>query len=62
MFSSAELGVSQSLIDTYEPGDLRLPLTIKTSFIAQDGQPDQAKFFVKFRAEKESFDPAVTTD
>lgn len=49
LFSSAELGVSQSLIDTYEPGDLRLPLTIKTSFIAQNGQPDQAKFFVKFR-------------
>ena len=49
LFSSAELGVSQSLIDTYEAGDLRLPLTIKTSFIATNGQPDQAKFFVKFR-------------
>lgn len=49
LFSSAELGVSQSLIDTYETGDLRLPLTIKTSFIATNGQPDQAKFFVKFR-------------
>lgn len=49
LFSSAELGVSQSLIDTYEPGDLRLPLTIRTSFIATNGQPDQAKFFVKFR-------------
>jgi hypothetical protein len=49
LFSSAELGVSQSLIDTYEPGDLRLPLTIKTSFIGTNGQPDQAKFFVKFR-------------
>jgi hypothetical protein len=49
LYSSAELGVSQSLIDTYEPGDLRLPLTIKTSFIATNGQPDQAKFFIKFR-------------
>ncbi|MCY0977048.1 RagB/SusD family nutrient uptake outer membrane protein [Chryseobacterium wangxinyae] len=49
LYSSAELGVSQSLIDSYEPGDLRLPLTIKTSFIATNGQPDQAKFFVKFR-------------
>lgn len=49
LYSSAELGVSQSLIDTYETGDLRLPLTIKTSFIATNGQPDQAKFFVKFR-------------
>ncbi|MCY0970008.1 RagB/SusD family nutrient uptake outer membrane protein [Chryseobacterium wangxinyae] len=49
LYSSAELGVSQSLIDSYESGDLRLPLTIKTSFIATNGQPDQAKFFVKFR-------------
>ncbi len=49
LFSSAELGVSQSLINAYEPGDLRLPLTIRTSFIAQNGQPDNANFFVKFR-------------
>ena len=49
LFSSAELGVSQSLIDTYETGDLRLPLTIRTSFIATNGQPDNARFFVKFR-------------
>lgn len=49
LYSSSELGVSQSLINTYEPGDLRLPLTVKTSFIAQNGQPDNANFFVKFR-------------
>lgn len=49
LYSSGELGVSQSLINSYEPGDLRLPLTIKTSFIAQNGQPDNQNFFVKFR-------------
>lgn len=49
LYSSGELGVSQSLISSYEPGDLRLPLTIKTSFIAQNGQPDNQNFFVKFR-------------
>ncbi len=49
LYSPAELGVSQSLINAYEPGDLRLPLTIRTSFIAQNGQPDNANFFVKFR-------------
>ncbi|WP_029292591.1 RagB/SusD family nutrient uptake outer membrane protein [Chryseobacterium hispalense] len=49
LYSSAELGVSQSLINAYEPGDLRLPLTIKKSFIAQNGQVDYANYFVKFR-------------
>ena len=49
LYSSGELGVSQSLISSYEPGDLRLPLTIKTQFIAQNGQPDNQNFFVKFR-------------
>ncbi len=49
LYSSGELGVSQSLINSYESGDLRLPLTIKTSFIAQNGQPDNQNFFVKFR-------------
>jgi hypothetical protein len=49
LYSSGELGVSQSLINSYEAGDLRLPLTIKTSFIAQNGQPDNQNFFVKFR-------------
>jgi len=49
LYSSGELGVSQSLINSYEAGDLRLPLTIKTSFIAQNGQSDNQNFFVKFR-------------
>jgi hypothetical protein len=49
LFSSAELGVSQSLINSYETGDLRRPLTVKTQFIAQNGQPDNANYFVKFR-------------
>lgn len=49
LYSSGELGVSQSLINSYESGDLRLPLTIKTSFIAQNGQQDNQNFFVKFR-------------
>jgi len=49
LFSSSELGVSQSLINAYEPGDLRRPLTVKTQFIAQNGQPDNANYFVKFR-------------
>ncbi len=49
LYSSGELGVSQSLISSYETGDLRLPLTIKTQFIAQNGQPDNQNFFVKFR-------------
>ncbi|WP_449398440.1 RagB/SusD family nutrient uptake outer membrane protein [Chryseobacterium wanjuense] len=49
LYSSAELGVSQSLINAYEPGDLRRPLTVKTQFIAQNGQPDNANYFVKFR-------------
>ncbi|MDQ0595050.1 hypothetical protein QFZ37_003419 [Chryseobacterium ginsenosidimutans] len=49
LYSSAELGVSQSLINAYEPGDLRRALTVKTQFIAQNGQPDNANYFVKFR-------------
>lgn len=49
LYSSGELGVSQSLINSYEAGDLRLPLTVKTSFIATNGQPDNQNFFVKFR-------------
>lgn len=49
LFSSAELGVSQSLINSYETGDLRRALTIKTQFIAQNGQPDNANYFIKFR-------------
>jgi hypothetical protein len=49
LYSAGELGVSQSLINSYEAGDLRLPLTVKTSFIATNGQPDNQNFFVKFR-------------
>lgn len=49
LYSAAELGVSQSLINTYEPGDLRYARTIKTQFIAQNGQTDNANYFVKFR-------------
>ena len=49
LFSSSELGVSQSLINSYEAGDLRRALTIKTQFIAQNGQVDFANYFVKFR-------------
>lgn len=49
LYSSAELGVSTSLINSYETGDLRKNLTIKTSFIAQNGQPDNANYFIKFR-------------
>lgn len=49
LYSAAELGVSQSLINSYEAGDLRRALTIKTQFIAQNGQPDNANYFIKFR-------------
>lgn len=49
LYSSAELGVSQSLINSYETGDVRRALTIKTQFIAQNGQPDNANYFIKFR-------------
>ncbi|UZT99265.1 RagB/SusD family nutrient uptake outer membrane protein [Chryseobacterium fluminis] len=49
LYSAAELGVSQSLINSYETGDLRRPLTVKTQFIAQNGQVDYANYFVKFR-------------
>ncbi|KQS91863.1 RagB/SusD family nutrient uptake outer membrane protein [Chryseobacterium sp. Leaf394] len=49
LYTSNELGVSQSLISSYEPGDLRFPLTIKTSFIATNGQTENSNFFVKFR-------------
>jgi len=49
LYSSAELGVSQSLINSYETGDLRRALTVKTQFIAQNGQPDNANYFIKFR-------------
>lgn len=49
LYSSSELGVSQSLINAYETGDLRKNLTIKTQFIAQNGQPDFANYFIKFR-------------
>lgn len=49
IFSSSELGVSTSLINSYETGDLRKNATIKTSFIATNGQPDNANYFIKFR-------------
>lgn len=49
LFSSAELGVSQSLINSYETGDLRRAITIKTNFIATNGQLDNANYFIKFR-------------
>ncbi|WP_415327641.1 RagB/SusD family nutrient uptake outer membrane protein [Chryseobacterium sp. MMS23-Vi53] len=49
LFSSSELGVSQSLINSYETGDLRKAVTLKTQFIAQNGQPDFANYFIKFR-------------
>ncbi len=49
LYSANELGVSQSLINTYEPGDLRKAVTLKTQFIAQNGQPDFANYFIKFR-------------
>jgi len=49
LYSSSELGVSQSLINAYETGDLRKAVTLKTQFIAQNGQVDYANYFVKFR-------------
>ena len=49
LFSSSELGVSTSLINSYEAGDLRKAATLKTSFIATNGQPDNANYFIKFR-------------
>ncbi|KQT20545.1 hypothetical protein ASG31_17410 [Chryseobacterium sp. Leaf404] len=49
LYSSAELGVSTSLLNSYETGDIRKNLTTKTSFIAQNGQPDNANYFIKFR-------------
>jgi hypothetical protein len=49
LYSSGELGVSQSLINTYETGDLRKALTLKTQFISQNGQVDYANYFIKFR-------------
>ncbi|WP_027381221.1 RagB/SusD family nutrient uptake outer membrane protein [Chryseobacterium daeguense] len=49
LYSSSELGVSQSLINSYETGDLRRALTLKTQFIAQNGQVDFANYFIKFR-------------
>lgn len=49
LYSSAELGVSTSLLNSYEAGDLRKNITTKTSFIAQNGQPDNANYFIKFR-------------
>lgn len=49
IFSSSELGVSTSFINSYETGDLRKNATIKTSFIATNGQPDNANYFIKFR-------------
>ena len=48
LYSSSELGVSQSLINAYETGDLRKAVTLKTQFIAQNGQVDYANYFVKF--------------
>lgn len=49
LYSSSELGVSQSLLNAYEAGDLRKAVTVKTQFIAQNGQVDYANYFVKFR-------------
>ncbi|MFC7348923.1 RagB/SusD family nutrient uptake outer membrane protein [Chryseobacterium zhengzhouense] len=49
LYSSNELGVSQSLINAYEPGDLRKNVTVKTQFIAANGQPDNSNYFIKFR-------------
>lgn len=49
LYSAAELGVSQSLIDSFEAGDLRKSVTVKTQFIGQNGQVDNANYFVKFR-------------
>jgi hypothetical protein len=49
LYSSSELGVSQSLLNAYEAGDLRKAVTVKTQFIAQNGQVDFANYFVKFR-------------
>ncbi|MBD8080839.1 RagB/SusD family nutrient uptake outer membrane protein [Chryseobacterium caseinilyticum] len=49
LYSSAELGVSTSLLNSYETGDLRKNITTKTSFIAQNGQTDNANYFIKFR-------------
>lgn len=49
LYSSGELGVSQSLVNAYEPGDLRKAVTVKTQFIAQNGLVDNANYFIKFR-------------
>ncbi|PJJ67724.1 RagB/SusD family nutrient uptake outer membrane protein [Chryseobacterium geocarposphaerae] len=49
LYSSSELGVSQSLLNAYEAGDVRKAVTVKTQFIAQNGQVDYANYFVKFR-------------
>lgn len=49
LYSASELGVSQSLINAYEPGDVRKNLTVKTQFIAANGQVDNANYFIKFR-------------
>lgn len=49
LYSSSELGVSQSLLNAYEAGDVRKAITVKTQFIAQNGQVDYANYFVKFR-------------
>ena len=49
LYSSSELGVSQSLLNAYEAGDVRKAITVKTQFIAQNEQVDYANYFVKFR-------------